>query len=810
MMALGWVQRGLFILAWLLAQTHGTMAEVVQVRSGEHDGFSRLVLDLPQGAEWVMGRVPDGYELRPADPAMSFDLGDIFARIPRTRLTDVVQRKTGPGIVLTVGPEVHAKASQTAEGDVIIDIADGPAPPNSAFETALDPPPVEAAQGEQPQVPETGSASATLSFRPQTNEAASLPIYWRDVAEADTAPPATVAAGGAVKDDRSHDQPPGMLAILPPVVAPPPPEPPPVPSASMLTLEEELRLQLSRAAAQGLAELPEAGLDHFDQPKAPIADAGGNQAEQKENPPAATGNGTADVAYRAQTSMDRDAPQNPNEQPLSGEGTTCLTEDDLDLRNWGTEGNAADQISRARQVLVGEFDRPDSEAVRHLARLYVYFGMGAEARQTLAAFALKAEDTELIADLAQVMDGLPVRNESPLHEIRDCDTPAALWALLAAPEDPRKTDVNTQSIIRTYSGLPPHMRLLLGRRLSDRLIAIGASDAAKAIRNALARRAEDHERELGMIDAKLALAGPGANAVDLALLMAGNDDVALRATVLDLQTRLANGDPVSRDQTEAIAALAFEHRKSETGGPLAALEISAWAASGDFDTAFERYEQERSNHPEADHQDVLDGLFAALSRTAEAESFLSVFFQKIDLTAAVDTETRLQLSTRLADLGFAQEVRLLLVGTPAATTNEGELLLAQAALHLSDPEAALALTEGQTGPKVATVKADALAAQGDFSAAATVYATANVRDRAAEAAWSAGDLSEAAVLSAEHAAMLKILSPPPPLPAEETPPSLSDSRDRLSESADFRAALSGLLGDGAAEPTEDNAAATLN
>ena len=141
-MGRGEVRRGLFILGWLLVQAHATMAEIVQVRSGEHEGFSRLVLDLPQGAEWVMGRGPGGYELRLTDPATTFDLQDVFAKIPRTRLTDVAQQTAGGGLLLAVAPGVHAKASQTAGGDIIIDIADCPAPPDSRFEQPLDHPAV--------------------------------------------------------------------------------------------------------------------------------------------------------------------------------------------------------------------------------------------------------------------------------------------------------------------------------------------------------------------------------------------------------------------------------------------------------------------------------------------------------------------------------------------------------------------------------------------------------------------------------------------------------------------------------------------
>ena len=81
----------------------------------------------------------------------------------------------------------------------------------------------------------------------------------------------------------------------------------------------------------------------------------------------------------------------------------CLADAALDVGDWATArspGRAQRAALRAR--LVGEFDRPDAEALRALARFYVRTGFGAEARALLAGFpeVEGLDDRALIVDLA--------------------------------------------------------------------------------------------------------------------------------------------------------------------------------------------------------------------------------------------------------------------------------------------------------------------------------------------------------------------------------------------------------------------------
>ena len=801
--------------AWMwLALLPAGQALSLQVRSGEHDGFSRLVIDLPDGADWMLGRSSAGYEFRILAGGSTFDLTDVFTRIPRSRLADLTA--AGDGLLLSVAPDVHAKAYETADKRVVIDIADGSAPEGSPFERPVDrassaASATEPARGpapatDEPPIATGASLAATLSFRPKANDAASLPIYWRNLADIDESADqgaGPVAAGHATATPAAAQDP-----VLPLVFAQEPPALLSVPRPEILSVEDDLRRQVSRAAAQGLAE-PRPGNQPATQARAPKADP----TTPKALPATAEKADDRDrIAYHAETSMDRDARDNPNARPVTNDGQTCLKDEALNIRSWGTGEPATTQISVARNGLTGEFDRPVSAAVRNLARLYLFFGMGAEARQTITAFNLMADDTDVLLDLGAVMDGLPVRSESPLLAMNGCETVVALWSFLATEDKKHQAKASIPAILRGFSGLPAHLRLQFGGRLSDRLIGIGALDAAKAVRNAVARTTEGGNRALGMIDAEIAL-GQGHPEIalpDLDRITMGNDDLSLRATVLALRTKLENGAPVGPAEVDAIAALAFENRLGAGGSLLAQLEIAARAASGDFATAFDRYGEEEAKASDAGLDDTLDRILAYLVNHKDDAVFLTTYFDRKDLIGKVArADTRIALAGRLSGLGFGSDVRALLTKNAAESIPEGQLLLARAALDLFEPETALDLTTRRGDAPALTLRADALAMLNKHLEAAQAFRDAGAPDRAAEAAWRGGDLAGAAADSAPLGQVLDGL-PAGPLPATDTANAavtLSASRSALEDSVSFRAALAQVMADPAlaADPSAEAA-----
>ena len=437
-------------------------AEIIPVRSGEHEDFTRLVVDLPERTKWEFGRNSAGYELRVPGKGIVFDLAGVFARIPRTRLADLETGKAEGSLALGVTCDCHAMVSESRSGSIIIDIRQGPAPESSPFELQL----AEAGGGAAAKAtplshPQSGSfeagpgasAKGTLIYRPNQNQDASLPIYWRDV-EAAQAGANNVRNGGP----SGHPDPatlPGPSRL--PVAAladanaerhairPVTPELPgdsgatarlglpELPGPETAETERELLLQLGRAAAQGLIALEldaDKSVERAPATPGPIEAAG----EPWPAKPEARGTPAKAGTVHVETAMDRDARGNSMALHSNAVGQTCVPDEALAIADWGGVGDAAQQIAAARAGLVGEFDRPEPAAVERLARLYLHLGMGAEARQVLAAFDVEITDAGLLNDIALVLDGLPVPESSALPDMADCGGAVAMWGLIAASE----------------------------------------------------------------------------------------------------------------------------------------------------------------------------------------------------------------------------------------------------------------------------------------------------------------------------------------------------------------------------------------
>lgn len=110
------------------------VAETIAVRSGEHDGFSRLVLNFPRTTDWDLSRTDTGYHLAIDRTDVDFDLSQVFRYIPRDRLQEIMLSPEG-GIDLTLGCDCHVETQMLAGGKLVLDITDG------ADESAVQKPP---------------------------------------------------------------------------------------------------------------------------------------------------------------------------------------------------------------------------------------------------------------------------------------------------------------------------------------------------------------------------------------------------------------------------------------------------------------------------------------------------------------------------------------------------------------------------------------------------------------------------------------------------------------------------------------------
>lgn len=142
------------VLLLLLALASPTLAETARVRSGEHDGFTRLVIELPAGEDWTFGRTPDGYAFAARTEAQpDYDLSAVWNLIPRSRLKDVAVDPATGALSLVLGCDCHVFPFESKTGIVVLDIKEGPAPAGSTFEEAF-----------RPTSPTTRTASETEAY----------------------------------------------------------------------------------------------------------------------------------------------------------------------------------------------------------------------------------------------------------------------------------------------------------------------------------------------------------------------------------------------------------------------------------------------------------------------------------------------------------------------------------------------------------------------------------------------------------------------------------------------------------------------
>ncbi len=130
--------RLILMLSLFFVTTASAHAQVIAVKSGEHDGFTRLVLELGHPRQWTLGRTLDGYGLRLSGPAQRFDLSKAFSLIDRKRLASIWVDPESNDLLFGLGCACHAIPFEFRPDVLVIDIRDGAASKGSSFEQALD------------------------------------------------------------------------------------------------------------------------------------------------------------------------------------------------------------------------------------------------------------------------------------------------------------------------------------------------------------------------------------------------------------------------------------------------------------------------------------------------------------------------------------------------------------------------------------------------------------------------------------------------------------------------------------------------
>ena len=326
-------------------------AEGGAIRGGEHDGFTRIVLEIEPATEWSLETGADRATIRFPGRRLAFDTGGVFDRIPRSRILAVTATEAAGGSEVSVdlGCECRVSTSFVGARWLALDVADRDAPLSPTADAA--PPPETAEERARREADAVASAEGVLIQ--QIVRAADQGIIQMSASPAGAATSAATAT------------------------------PDPKPSAK----SDAKATPISRTS-----------------PAAPVATANEKGSFETELAALLAGDQVA-----ATTVYDRDS-----QAALAARGRRSRPDGvpaGREVRHRVLVGGRplSEQLPVLRGQLIGEFDLANPEGLARLARLYIRFGFGAEAEALLAGFdgGPEPEDRALLVDMARTVEGRP-------------------------------------------------------------------------------------------------------------------------------------------------------------------------------------------------------------------------------------------------------------------------------------------------------------------------------------------------------------------------------------------------------------------
>ncbi|WP_299562781.1 hypothetical protein [uncultured Sulfitobacter sp.] len=745
------------LLAAFLALSTGAAAQERSVRSGNHPNFARFTLPLGAQETWTATRTDDGVVIAITDHTGGYDVSDVFTRVPKDRVNQIDAGRDMLTFVLACNCGATAFRSGAL---LVIDVVDPgfPLKGPSIRRGAPAPPPLARSAPWQP----GGSVLPWLGRRPpQTGDG------YRT---------GQLSAGQEAGDTSSDED------------------------AVVQQMQETLAAEFAAAASMGLLNssyeapytiksLPRDTAQANPVERAPLPDA---LAVPKNN-------------MRITSSIDKPFGPHTNGTFATSTGVACPADGFASVGEWGDESGFAVQIGPARNALVDVRDRIDPAAVVNLAKLYMYFGFGAEALDVLLLEPSLIEKHAHLGAIATILERGAISGANPLEPYTDCGSDVALWASLSFEDIPGKAIIDVKATLRALNKLPRHLRQIVAPELSERLLQYEEPQAAAAALRSVERLPDQMTPDGIMVQAALAIK-TGTPADDkLEKVIDGNTEESPAALIALVETKVARDKPISYETTTLVEAYAQELRGTDMGNRLLQTQIIALSQAAQFDEAFDALgilapaistQQSRNLHRTVVEQ---------LTKNANDMVFLDHFFrQDTEVVASLGTSLKLAVAERLMDLGFVTEVQGLLDTVPDRPLHRArQLTSARAAIALRQPYRAQAALVGLDDPEASRLLAQAKEMAGSYAEAAQIFTDLDAPERAAEAAWLSEDWpgpirpgSPAfGAIAARVGADIGDLSP------AEGPLGRADSA--LKESRALREALKDLLTAPALQITED-------
>ncbi|MGI9395735.1 MAG: hypothetical protein ACR2OY_13890 [Boseongicola sp.] len=608
-----------------------TVAETLTIQGGDHDGFTRLVLEFSTRPEWRAGRTEAGYAVGFAGTDLiTADLSQVFRRIRRDKVANVDLQSDYRVLELSLACNCSAEIYDYGESAIIIDIRSGPPRAKALHEAPfapelpavsrpqlivknINPPPVldaaidlrPAFSGHPPRrensrLPKADALlnDAVNSTAPR-NEAFALPLSGQDGVFSSSTETALNTSQG-------------------------------VNSAAVAAVAE----QLSRAAIQGLIDPTEA------------AAAVASHSRLAQSQPGPTN-------FRALTSVDRDTDAAGHFFESTRSGAMCIADNKVSIRDWGdpTDPRLLGQI---RHAAIAENGHPTNQGRLDLAHYYLVLGFGSEAIM-VAERLPPSVDHEIIIALGEIIDS-GTSDATILDGQLACSGEIALWAALARPFRANDLPQSPDAILAVFSALPRHLREHLGPVLSERLRTAGQTARARTALNAVTRAGHGSVQQ-ELTAARLGLTDTGAVAarVELERLSRGTDFSAAEALLELLLDADRRGVAPKPAWVEDAPSLIRVTDGTDVGDRLSVAALQGHIPLGRFDELRLAINEDLPGLNNTVRTRIAArALATAVSVDGDADFLRAeIGFSRHAVPSDIDGNTRLAIAGRLLSMGLA-------------------------------------------------------------------------------------------------------------------------------------------------------------
>lgn len=665
----------LMMIVLFLMYAVSVAAEPALVQSGEHIGFTRLVTRVANEGGWSVEQKDGEITLRLEGYNEGFDTSQIFEFIPKDRVKRVLADQST--LTVYLGCDCSVSAFDVNGGYVALDII--------SSEQKIRPPPTKKSTSVKPEIVPNAvvqvSAPHETASRPQPRDA----LLQKE------------------------------LSVL---------------SGVQLRLSQELGRATTRGVLTPSQKLPtlrraqvDTGTFEYSTPIGPVRESTKRVPEN----------------IRITSSMDVRRKTNASQRTLSDQGLWCPSDNDTNVADWGDTREFNVQISEARMDLFGEFDRLNPDAVILLAKRYLYFGFGVEARQVLELDPGLANEQQLLMGLADIVDAGEATSDISIESFADCGGNISLWALLADTNNVTGNAIEPKIPLLMLNKLPVHLRQYLAPMVSDRFLLRNDPVSAAAALRSLERLPDALYPSATLAQAHIGLKTghktEGTKKLqDVAIANVAQSPEALISLV---NNRIERGEVIAPETVGLVEAYAQELRGTDLGSDLDRAHVLALIETRDFDRAL--FEIEALGASKA--ADTRAILAQKLTKTASDIVFLDSFFRQAEKDlAGIDADTKILLGSRLLALGFASTAHEIVETIPERPRKvERQMLAAQIALALDQPLQALAVLLDIDGEAADILRADAKSMTGAYEEAHALYLSADKQDAAVRSAWLASN-----------------------------------------------------------------------